>query len=64
MASFRFFAREAGAVIVAKDIGRFITRQGLQTWDVPIAADELELYVEEPGGGVFLLDAGVWCAAP
>lgn len=63
MASLRFFAAADGIEIYVKGIGRYITRQGLQAWDLFAFADEMEIYSLGPERGVFLLDAGVWFEA-
>jgi hypothetical protein len=62
MASFRFFASEAGAEVVIKGLGRYITRQGIQNWDTFLDINEVEIFIEGPGRGIFLLDAGAWRA--
>jgi hypothetical protein len=63
MASLRFFAAADGIEIYVKGIGRYITRKGLQAWDLFAFADEMEIYSLGPERGVFLLDAGVWFEA-
>ena len=63
MATLRFFAAVEGIEIYVNGMGRFITRQGLQTWDLFAFADEMEVFSTGPERGVFLLDAGVWFEA-